>query len=89
MRDKDSFQLSEAYNKIYLREAADVDASATQKQIPLGKDFAPVLGKAGAGGAKAGDVKGQSLVVLDKTSQGMRQTVLEAVHFVPLKSGVA
>lgn len=31
----------------------------------------------------------QALVVIDKTPQGLRQTVLEAVHFVPLKSGVA
>ena len=31
----------------------------------------------------------QALVVIDKTAQGVRQTVLEAVHFVPLKSGVA
>ena len=31
----------------------------------------------------------QALMVVDKTSQGIRQTVLEAVHFVPLKSGVA
>lgn len=31
----------------------------------------------------------QALVVIDKTSQGLRQTVMEAVHFVPLKSGVA
>lgn len=31
----------------------------------------------------------QVLVVIDKTAQGLRQTVLEAVHFVPLKSGVA
>ena len=30
----------------------------------------------------------QALVVLDKTLQGVTQTVLEAVHFVPLKSGV-
>ncbi len=30
----------------------------------------------------------QALVVIDKTSQGLRQTVMEAVHFVPLKSGV-
>ncbi len=30
----------------------------------------------------------QALVVLDKTQQGVTQTVLEAVHFVPLKSGV-
>ena len=31
----------------------------------------------------------QALVVIDKTLQGLRQTVLEAVHFVPLKSGIA
>ncbi|MCF8168788.1 MAG: protein-L-isoaspartate(D-aspartate) O-methyltransferase [Rhodoferax sp.] len=31
----------------------------------------------------------QALVVVDKTVQGLRQTLLEAVHFVPLKSGVA
>jgi protein-L-isoaspartate(D-aspartate) O-methyltransferase len=31
----------------------------------------------------------QALLVLDKTPQGIRQTVLETVHFVPLKSGVA
>lgn len=31
----------------------------------------------------------QALVVIDKTRQGLRQTVMEAVHFVPLKSGVA
>ena len=44
-----------------------------------GRLIAPVAGRA----------NGQSLVVLDKTAQGVRQTVLEAVHFVPLKSGVA
>ena len=37
----------------------------------------------------SGAVGGQALMVLDKTAQGVRQTVLEAVHFVPLKSGVA
>jgi protein-L-isoaspartate(D-aspartate) O-methyltransferase len=31
----------------------------------------------------------QSLMVLDKTPQGIRHTTLEAVHFVPLKSGIA
>jgi protein-L-isoaspartate(D-aspartate) O-methyltransferase len=31
----------------------------------------------------------QVLIVLDKTPQGIRQTILEAVHFVPLKSGIA
>ena len=31
----------------------------------------------------------QALVVIEKTSAGMQQSVLEAVHFVPLKSGIA
>ena len=31
----------------------------------------------------------QALVVIDKTPQGLQQSLLEAVHFVPLKSGIA
>jgi len=31
----------------------------------------------------------QALVVIDKTAQGFQQTLLEAVNFVPLKSGIA
>ncbi|HMN22327.1 MAG TPA: protein-L-isoaspartate(D-aspartate) O-methyltransferase [Ottowia sp.] len=31
----------------------------------------------------------QALMVVDKTRQGIRQTVLETVQFVPLKSGIA
>ncbi|MFZ2739085.1 MAG: protein-L-isoaspartate(D-aspartate) O-methyltransferase [Burkholderiaceae bacterium] len=31
----------------------------------------------------------QTLLVIDKTAQGLQQTVLESVHFVPLKSGLA
>jgi protein-L-isoaspartate(D-aspartate) O-methyltransferase len=31
----------------------------------------------------------QALVVIDKTPQGLKQQQLEAVHFVPLKSGIA
>ena len=31
----------------------------------------------------------QALVLLEKTPQKLKQTVLEAVHFVPLKSGIA
>ena len=33
--------------------------------------------------------RGQALLVVDKTTTGLRQTLLEAVHFVPLKSGIA
>lgn len=32
---------------------------------------------------------GQSLVVIDKTARGLERRILEAVHFVPLKSGIA
>jgi protein-L-isoaspartate(D-aspartate) O-methyltransferase len=47
-----------------------------------GRLVAPMHIAGGAGGA-------QALVVLDKTPQGVTQTVLEAVHFVPLKSGTS
>lgn len=43
-----------------------------------GRLVAPMAGRDG----------GQLLLVVDKTSQGLKQSVLEAVHFVPLKSGV-
>ena len=48
--------------------------------------MAPVAQR--ASGA-VGGVAAQALVVVDKTAQGLRQTILEAVHFVPLKSGLA
>ncbi|MGJ7544788.1 protein-L-isoaspartate(D-aspartate) O-methyltransferase [Variovorax sp. LT1R16] len=32
---------------------------------------------------------GQALVVIDKTVTGLQRRILEAVHFVPLKSGIA
>jgi len=50
-----------------------------------GRLVAPVAMASSARGAPAA----QALIVLDKTPQGIRQTVLEAVHFVPLKSGLA
>ncbi len=50
-----------------------------------GRLVAPVV-TSGAPGSAGG---AQALLVLDKTAQGVRQTLLEAVHFVPLKSGVA
>jgi protein-L-isoaspartate(D-aspartate) O-methyltransferase len=31
----------------------------------------------------------QALVVIDKTARGLERLILEAVHFVPLKSGIA
>ncbi len=47
-----------------------------------GRLVAPVL-------AGASSPAGQALVVIDKTPEGIKQTLMEAVHFVPLKSGVA
>ncbi len=44
-----------------------------------GRLVAPIMTAAGQ----------QSLVVMDKTAAGVKQTVLEAVNFVPLKSGIA
>lgn len=49
-------------------------------QLALGgRLVAPVQGINGA----------QALVVVDKTARGITQTLLEAVHFVPLKSGTS
>lgn len=45
-----------------------------------GRIVAPVAGTGGGG---------QVLMVIDKNQHGIRQSVLEAVNFVPLKSGVA
>jgi protein-L-isoaspartate(D-aspartate) O-methyltransferase len=47
-----------------------------------GRLVAPVVRDGSQGGT-------QALLVLDKTSGGVLQTLLENVHFVPLKSGVA
>lgn len=46
-----------------------------------GRLVAPVLA--------SGSGRQQALMVIDKTERGLKQTVLEAVHFVPLKSGIA
>ena len=44
-----------------------------------GRIVAPTLSSTG----------GQALVAIDKTARGLDRRVLEAVHFVPLKSGIA
>ncbi len=70
---------------------AGIIAAAGGEAVPLawteqlaigGRIVAPVSGVAGAPGQ-------QVLVVIDKTRQGLHQTVFEGVHFVPLKSGIA
>ena len=55
-----------------------IPAAWLEQLAPGGRLVAPVETAAGM----------QALVVVDHTPGGMRQTVLEAVHFVPLKAGV-
>lgn len=52
-------------------------------QLAVGGRLVAPVAVSGSGVAK------QALMVIDKTAQGVRQTVLEVVNFVPLKSGVA
>ncbi len=52
-------------------------------QLAVGGRIVAPVHRGGAGGGQ------QALLVIDKTPQGLRQTMLEAVHFVPIKSGVA
>ncbi|MGE4242561.1 MAG: protein-L-isoaspartate(D-aspartate) O-methyltransferase [Ramlibacter sp.] len=62
--------------------AAGGDAMPREWLDQLGEGariVAPVLGTDGR----------QALMMVEKTSSGLRQSVLETVHFVPLKSGVA
>ncbi len=47
-----------------------------------GRLVAPVAGQHGSG-------SGQAIVVVERTRQGLQQSIFESVHFVPLKSGVA
>lgn len=61
---------------------AGVPAAWLDQLAVGGRLVAPVV----AGASSAGK---QALLVVDKTADGLRQTVLEGVHFVPLKSGLA
>lgn len=69
---------------------AGIIAAAGGEAIPQAWiDQLAVGGRLVAPVSSSGGSKNQTLMVIDKTSQGIHQTVLEAVHFVPLKSGVA
>jgi len=59
---------------------ADVPAAWTEQLALGGRLVAPVAGLKGAG---------QAIVVIERSRNGLQQTLHEAVHFVPLKSGVA
>lgn len=59
-----------------------VPAAWTDQLAVGGRLVAPVAGHPGG-------PPGQALIVIDRTSRGLQQAIFEAVHFVPLKSGVA
>lgn len=68
------------YAAIIAAAGGDAIPAAWIEQLAMGgRLVAPLQTEAGA----------QALVVVDKTPQGIRQTLLEAVHFVPLKSGTS
>jgi protein-L-isoaspartate(D-aspartate) O-methyltransferase len=67
------------YAGIIAAAGGDAIPQAWVDQLAVGgRIVAPMVTSTGA----------QALVVVDKTKQGVMQSVLEAVHFVPLKSGV-
>lgn len=67
------------YAGIIAAAGGDLLPPAWSEQLALGgRLVAPVH----AGGR-------QALMVVDKTAQGLKQSVLESVNFVPLKSGIA
>ena len=71
------------YAAIIAAAGAEAVPNAWIEQLAMGgRLVAPVVPAGGASGQ-------QALVVIDKTSAGVVQTILESVHFVPLKSGVA
>lgn len=78
------------YAAIIAAAGGDALPTAWTDQLAVGgRLVAPVAQRSAGSGGGAGGVAVQALVVVDKTSQGLRQTILEAVHFVPLKSGLA
>jgi len=69
-----------AYAGIVAAAGGDAIPQAWVDQLAVGgRIVAPLVTSAGR----------QALVVLEKTPRELQQTVLEAVHFVPLKSGIA
>lgn len=71
------------YAAIIAAAGGDALPQAWVNQLAIGgRIIAPVSSNGKIGGS-------QSLVLVQKTASGVSHTVLEAVHFVPLKSGVA
>ncbi|MEO5607497.1 MAG: protein-L-isoaspartate(D-aspartate) O-methyltransferase [Polaromonas sp.] len=72
------FDKGAPYAAIIAAAGGDAIPPAWIEQLAMGGRLVAPLQNAGGT---------QSLVVIDKTPHGIRQTLLEPVHFVPLKSG--
>ena len=81
----EGFARGAPYAAIIAAAGGDAVPQAWIDQLAVGgRLVAPLVVASNGGHGQA-----QALLVLDKTTQGIRQSILEAVHFVPLKSGVA
>lgn len=72
------------YAAIIAAAGGEAVPEAWVEQLAMGGRLVAPVAASGVHGTS-----GQALLVLDKTVHGVRHTLLEAVHFVPLKSGVA
>ena len=71
------------YAGIIAAAGGDAIPQAWTDQLAMGGRLVAPVSMPSAGSRQ------QALLVVEKTVIGLRQTVFEAVHFVPLKSGVA
>jgi protein-L-isoaspartate(D-aspartate) O-methyltransferase len=74
------------YAAIIAAAGGEAVPNAWVDQLAMGGRLVAPVVTVGAPGKPGG---AQALLVLDKTEHGVRRTLLEAVYFVPLKSGVA
>jgi len=69
---------------------AAIIAAAGGAEVPTAwTDQLAVGGRLVAPVHSVGGERKQVLVLIERTGQGLKQTLLEPVHFVPLKSGIA
>jgi protein-L-isoaspartate(D-aspartate) O-methyltransferase len=75
------FSKGAPYAGIIAAAGGDAVPRAWTDQLAVGGRLVAPVAQSGTGA--------QALVVIDRTDAGLQQSVCEAVHFVPLKSGVA
>jgi protein-L-isoaspartate(D-aspartate) O-methyltransferase len=79
----EGFAKGAPYAAIISAAGGEAVPQAWVDQLAMGGRLVAPVAQGRAGGTS------QALLVLDKTPHGLQQSILEAVHFVPLKSGVA